>query len=74
MAILVGTSKGVYYDGRGALYLEINELLDRFGLGGGLLARVRLRVAIRTAAREAGRAITIIERQSVSRGTEKVPA
>jgi len=75
MTVLIGTTPGVYRDERGRLWLDLDELAARLGLGDTLIARVRLRAAVLVAARQAGRPIDTIERpQMVSRETEKVPA
>ena len=73
--VLIGTSPGVYRDERGRLWLDLDELAARLGLGATLIARMRLRAAVLTAGREAGWPIATIERApQVSRETEKVPA
>ncbi len=75
MTALTATSKGVYRDQGGRLWLDLDELAARLGLGRSLLARVRLRAAVLTAARQAGHAIATIERTPlVPCETEKVPA
>lgn len=75
MTVLTGTTPGVYRDERGRLWLDLDELAARLGLGDTLIARVRLRAAVLVAALETKRPIATIERaRMVSRETEKVPA